>query len=154
MTFDAYSSSNDDNCWFKPGLPWNIIGFFFCIFKGLLGNSGSTSKSDKIDVNTTAHQTEVPMSYSNLPPPCPGQAPAPMHEVYEQVKQLFRGAPDLLAEFMQFLPGNSGTGNQLPVASQSGLLGVPSTSSSPSDQPNNILCQLRCCCWSPIWILQ
>ncbi|KAI8452580.1 hypothetical protein BY996DRAFT_8511775 [Phakopsora pachyrhizi] len=62
-------------------------------------------------------------------------------QVYEQVKQLFRGAPDLLAEFMQFLPGNSGTGNQLPVASQSGLLGVPSTSSSPSDQPNNILCQ-------------
>ncbi|KAI8445467.1 Sin3 family co-repressor-domain-containing protein [Phakopsora pachyrhizi] len=36
---------------------------------------------------------------------------------------------------MQFLPDNSGTGNQLPVASQSGLLGVPSAESGPSDQP-------------------
>ncbi|KAI8461296.1 hypothetical protein BY996DRAFT_4573648 [Phakopsora pachyrhizi] len=59
----------------------------------------------------------------------------PIQEVYEQVNQLFRGAPDLLAEFMQFLPDNSGTGNQLPVASQSGLLGVPSVASGPSDQP-------------------
>ncbi|CAH7685673.1 paired amphipathic helix, partial [Phakopsora pachyrhizi] len=27
----------------------------------------------------------------------------PIQEVYEQFNQLFRGAPDLLAEFMQFL---------------------------------------------------
>ncbi|KAI8455992.1 hypothetical protein BY996DRAFT_6999069 [Phakopsora pachyrhizi] len=36
---------------------------------------------------------------------------------------------------MQFLPDNSGTGNQLPAANQSGLLGVPSTASGPSYQP-------------------
>lgn len=31
----------------------------------------------------------------------------PIQEVYEQVNQLFRGAPDLMAEFMQFLPDPS-----------------------------------------------
>ncbi|WAQ87726.1 hypothetical protein PtA15_8A632 [Puccinia triticina] len=37
----------------------------------------------------------------------------PIQEVYEQVNQLFSGAPDLLTEFMQFLPDPSGNAGQL-----------------------------------------
>ncbi|KAI8459957.1 Alpha/Beta hydrolase protein [Phakopsora pachyrhizi] len=75
MTFDAYSSPDDDNRWFKPGSPWNISksfgwdedglrGHVFATpdnstivisikgtSAGLLGNGGSTSKSDKINDN-------------------------------------------------------------------------------------------------------
>ena len=36
----------------------------------------------------------------------------PIQEVYAQVQQLFKGAPDLLDEFKQFLPDNSSTDNQ------------------------------------------
>ncbi|EHS63440.1 uncharacterized protein PGTG_21572 [Puccinia graminis f. sp. tritici CRL 75-36-700-3] len=46
----------------------------------------------------------------------------PIQEVYEQVNQLFSGAPDLLTEFMQFLPDPSGNAGQLPATDSAGNL--------------------------------
>jgi len=44
----------------------------------------------------------------------------PIQEVYEQVNQLFSGAPDLLTEFMQFLPDPSGNATQFPAPDSTG----------------------------------
>ncbi|KAI9602743.1 hypothetical protein H4Q26_002041 [Puccinia striiformis f. sp. tritici PST-130] len=45
----------------------------------------------------------------------------PIQEVYEQVNQLFSGAPDLLAEFMKFLPDPSGNVGQPPATDSAGI---------------------------------
>ncbi|PLW07516.1 hypothetical protein PCANC_23520 [Puccinia coronata f. sp. avenae] len=46
----------------------------------------------------------------------------PIQEVYEQINQLFCGAPDLLTEFMQFLPDPSGSAGQLLAPDSSGTV--------------------------------
>ncbi|TPX57792.1 hypothetical protein PhCBS80983_g03578 [Powellomyces hirtus] len=54
----------------------------------------------------------------------------PIQEVYAQVQVLFKGAPDLLDEFKQFLPDNSNNGqnqNQLAAFGRAGGLPVLST---------------------------
>lgn len=48
----------------------------------------------------------------------------PIQEVYEQVNHLFREEPDLMVEFMQFLPDTSGNTNPQPLSNSEGLLGV------------------------------
>ncbi|KAJ3159591.1 Transcriptional regulatory protein sin3 [Geranomyces michiganensis] len=50
----------------------------------------------------------------------------PIQEVYAQVQVLFKGAPDLLDEFKQFLPDNSNNGqNQGPVSAFGRAGGLP-----------------------------
>ncbi|KAH9814418.1 hypothetical protein DFH28DRAFT_1082996 [Melampsora americana] len=48
----------------------------------------------------------------------------PIQEVYEQVNHLFREEPDLMVEFMQFLPDTSGNTHPQPLNNSEGLLGV------------------------------
>ncbi|CAH7681901.1 expressed protein [Phakopsora pachyrhizi] len=51
-----------------------------------LTNQYHASTHPSQNLTFSAHQTEVPMSYSNLPPPPPGQAPVPMHEVFASAR--------------------------------------------------------------------
>ncbi|MBW0489565.1 hypothetical protein O181_029280 [Austropuccinia psidii MF-1] len=62
----------------------------------------------------------------------------PIQEVYEQVNQLFCEAPDLLAEFMQFLPDTSNSVIQPQMAIQTGtnlLTTLSATSTNSQDPP-------------------
>ncbi|KAG0143975.1 hypothetical protein CROQUDRAFT_65528 [Cronartium quercuum f. sp. fusiforme G11] len=62
----------------------------------------------------------------------------PIQEVYEQVNHLFRDEPDLMVEFMQFLPDTSGNAPQPSLSNPNGLLGVCNSAGAvPHDDRKN-----------------